>query len=150
MKPRMIVMLIVSVMWLAARPNAVMAGDPAALSKKQMRQQWEAKVQAIHRQLDLSPAQEQQLEANRLKYQDQKEELYGQICDTRSELNAEFRKADYDRERMNQLHARIVELKELKEQLRFESLLAVRKILSTEQFQEFMRLKEELKPRHKK
>lgn len=110
---------------------------------------WEAQVKEIHQQLDLSEHQQEALEKNRVKYQVEAESIYENICDARQALDNELQQPIVDKKNMQKLHNEIKKLKMKKEDLRFNSIMEVRNILSAEQFQKFMMLKEELKTKHK-
>lgn len=109
-----------------------------------MREKKKAQMLEIFKQLDLSPEQEGKLNAHRNKYREQRKEVRRSIKAKREEMKAELQKQDLDMERINKIHSEMKSMKSKKADNRLRGILEVRKILTTEQFVRFMKLKKDL------
>ncbi|RMH65914.1 MAG: periplasmic heavy metal sensor, partial [Cyanobacteria bacterium J003] len=91
---------------------------------------WGAKVE----NLNLTPEQRQNLQAVRQRYQSQIEETRAQLRTTQDELRRLMASNASDEE-IRAKHAQVQQLQQKLATLRFESMLATRKILTPEQRQ---------------
>ena len=98
--------------------------------------------QKIYAQLHLTDEQKKQLEDNKQKNREQKKVLFGQMKSARESLRQEFMKPDMDMSKVNAIHAQIKTLQAQMADDRLNSILAVRKILTPEQFKKFHELME--------
>ena len=108
------------------------SGDGVGKDKK-----WEQKVEKFHKDLGLTPQQEQQLKAQREQYRAQKQALFGQIKEKTEQMQAELQKPDMNEAKVKQLHAELQSLRSKAADTRLDSVLAVRQVLTPEQFQKF-------------
>jgi biopolymer transport protein ExbB/TolQ len=86
----------------------------------------ETQVVEINQQLNLSPEQDRQLQAQRNKHEKQKEELNARIRGKKEELKQELEKQEVRMEKINQLHSELKVLLGQREDHRLEGILEVR------------------------
>lgn len=103
----------------------------------------------IYQELDLSDSQKKQLEEIRLKFKENRKEIYDQMRTAKDKLH-DAMKADASKEELRKLHAEVQQIKIEKGNQRFEKVLMIRDILTPEQRVKFHELKEEKKRYHKK
>ena len=102
----------------------------------------EKRTQKIYAQLNLTDEQKKQLEDNKQKNREQKKALFKQMKSSKETLVQEFMKPDLDMNKINAIHAQIKALQAQMADNRMGSILAVRKILTPEQFKKFHELTE--------
>jgi len=122
--------------------TAVYASFPGkSLEKVELRpEDREARMVAINQQLNLSPAQDRQLQAQRNKHEKERDELNEHIRGKKEELRKELQKQELQMEKINQLHSELKVLLGQREDHRLEHILEVRKILTPEQLKKFLEL----------
>lgn len=132
--------------------STVSAETKASYAKhtKDYHQTWENKVNELYQELGLTSAQQEKLKENKKNYLEKKSDIHQKIRKAKEELNQELYKSPLDMNKMQKIHAWIKELKSAKENLRFESILEVRKILNAEQFEKFMAIKTQHRTNWKK
>lgn len=94
----------------------------------------------ICRQLNLTPEQDEQLQAHRNRHGKQQEDIKGRIWAKKKELKQELQKPDLQMEKINQLHSELKFLLGQKEDHHLEGILEVRKILTPQQLAKFLDL----------
>jgi Spy/CpxP family protein refolding chaperone len=128
----------------------VSAVEPSAsLGKDNLRseryQKQEEKIRKIYRQLNLNEQQQKQLTDNKLSSQTKKKTLYKELRLHKENLNRELMRANLDMKRINDIQSKIKDLQVQGVDDRLNSILAVRDILTTEQFIQFVDLMERLR-----
>ena len=83
--------------------------------------------------LHLSKEQEQSLEENRKNHRDRLKDLFGKIKEKRVALIKEMQNAQFEKEKATVIHNELKQLTNSMMDLRFESILKVRELLSPEQ-----------------
>ncbi len=104
---------------------------------------WEKNISEMYKQLGLTPGQDKQLKDHRDRHRSQMDTLRKEIKVKREQLGEELQKTDFDIRKVHQVHGDLKSLKARMEDNRLEGILEVRKILTPEQFNKFMKLKEE-------
>lgn len=138
MKKFKIIILAAMVVILSAAPSA------RATDADKM----ESRRQEMYKDLNLSDAQKQELEASRNKTREEMKAIFAASKESRAALSRELQKEKLDMGRISQING---ELKKLNAQMfdyRLRSILEVRKILTPEQFKTFTKKTEE-RIRHK-
>lgn len=105
----------------------------------------EKKTQEIYNQLGLTDEQKKKLEENKLNNKDQRKSLYEKARDFKASLRQELMKPALDMNKINEIQAQIKANQAQITDDRFNSVLEVRKILTSEQFSKFITLSEESK-----
>jgi Spy/CpxP family protein refolding chaperone len=116
----------------AARPDS----DPA--QEKGFKDKRDAKIEELYKELNLTADQRTQLEENKAKNREQMKALFQAMGEKGDALREELQKETLNMEKITQLNN---ELKVLEGQMldhRLGGILEVRKILSPEQFKQFM------------
>lgn len=98
------------------------------------------RIQAIYKQLGLTDEQKQALEANKQKHRASIQSLRQQLKTSREALKEALMAPQLDMARINQIHDQIKALQSQLEDIRLNSILAVRAILTPDQFSEFVEL----------
>ena len=106
------------------------------------------RIQEIYSQLDLTDIQKKQLEANKQQHRAKMEVARQEMKVNREQLHAELMKAQLDMPKINAIHREIKSLEARMEDDRLNSVLAVRSILTPEQFLKFVNLMHKHKPDH--
>ncbi len=140
---------IIGVMLLTSNLYAQTPGDHST-ERESMREKMKARKLEVFKQLDLSPEQEKQLEAHRNKHREQTEEIRKSLKTKREEIRNELQKEELNMEKVNKIHSELKSLRSKKADYRLEGILAVRKILTTEQFKKFCELKKDIHSMKKK
>ena len=115
-------------------------GEEGQWSKK-----WEEKIAEIHKQLGITPQQQERLKAHREQFRSQTKALFQQIKGKKDEISQELQKSNFDINKVRQIHTELKSLQGQMEDNRLEGILEVRKILTPEQFTKFMQMKKEWK-----
>jgi Spy/CpxP family protein refolding chaperone len=96
----------------------------------------------IYERLQLTERQKELLEANRMQYHDQINSLNQTLTQLRQQLNMELEKRQLDRNRINTLKSRIDRLQAQLTDIRLQSIMAIRDILTPEQYEIFSEMME--------
>ncbi len=115
--------------------------------REQMVKNWEARVEQIYDQLNLSQEQRKLIRENRARHKDAMEALGQKRKDSMKMIGEELKQKDPDLDKLSDLYAGVKNLGEEATNERFRSILEVRKILTQEQFIKFNDLIEEQKRR---
>ncbi|MBT3877909.1 MAG: periplasmic heavy metal sensor [Candidatus Scalindua sp.] len=116
----------------------------------QMREEMKAKMQEVFKQLDLSPEQEEQLQAHRKNHRGQTGEFREILKAKRETLKNELQKEELNMEEIYKIHNELKGLHSKKADHRLEGILEVRKILTAEQFRKFCELRKEMRSMKRK
>lgn len=122
-----------------------LAEHDGAEDKGWMKEKWEQKKAEMHKKLGITPEQEEKLSAQREAHHNQMEVIVKEIKTKKEELQAELQKADFDEGKVKAIHSELKSLKAKMEDARLEKILEVRKVLTSEQFTQFMQMKEDWK-----
>lgn len=106
--------------------------------KEKRRERVENKIHGIYTQLNLTPEQRKKLEDNRQNNREKRKELSERIRSYKEALNQEIMKPQLDMAKINEIQGSIKGLQAQMADDRLESILAVRKILTAEQFTQFI------------
>lgn len=126
----------------AVEPSASLEKDNFTSERYQKR---EKKIQEIYRQLNLNEQQQKQLADNKLSSQTNKRTLYKELRLHKENLNRELMRTNLDMKKINDIQSKIKALHVQGVDDRLNSILAVRHILTTEQFTQFIELMEKLR-----
>lgn len=111
----------------------------------QMREEMRAKMQEVFKQLNLSPEQEEQLQAHRKNHRGQTGEFRESLRAKRETLRNELQKEELNMGEIYKIHDELKGLHSKKADHRLEGILEVRKILTAEQFRKFCELRKEMR-----
>ena len=103
------------------------------------------RIQEIYSQLNLSDSQKKLLEANKQQHREKVKSLHQEMKIEKEALHGELMKSQLDMLKINGLHGQIKALQSQMEDVRLGSILAVRTILTPEQFSKFVGLMRNLK-----
>jgi len=106
------------------------------------------RIQEIYKQLDLTDEQKKQLEANKQQHRTVMESVRRELKSDKEALRAELMKPQLDMSRINSIHHQIKDLQNQMEDNKLNSILAVRSILTPEQFSKFGELMHRHKQEH--
>jgi Spy/CpxP family protein refolding chaperone len=106
------------------------------------------RIQEIFKQLNLTDDQKSQLEANKKQHRAIMEKSREDIKAAKDALKEELMKAQLDMPKINELQAEVKALLSQEEDSKLSSILAVRTILTPEQFTKFVTLMDRHKPEH--
>ena len=111
-------------------------------------------IQEIYSQLNLTDDQKKQLEANKKQHREKMESARQEVKTNKEALRGELMKLQLNMPKINAIHGRIKVLQSQMEDDKLSSILAVRAILTPEQFSKFGNLmhqhkKEEEASEHK-
>ncbi len=95
------------------------------------------KMAEVHKELGVTPEQEQKLKEYREKNHEQMKALQEQLKQKRDAIRQELEKADFNEAQVKTIHNELKSLLSQKEDLRLEGILEVRKILTPDQFKKF-------------
>ncbi|MCP4252105.1 MAG: periplasmic heavy metal sensor [Candidatus Scalindua sp.] len=137
---------IVVVMLLSTNVYSQPQGDSFNRSGE-MREKMKAKMQEVFKQLDLSPEQQEQLQTHRKNHRGQGKEFRKDMKAKREAIRNELQKEELNMENVYKVHNELKDLLIQKADQRLEGILAVRKILTAEQFRTFCELRKEMHPR---
>ena len=98
----------------------------------------EKKVNEMFDKLNLTAEQKSKIEENRKNNREQRKALMEKMRTLREAMKSELMKADLNMEQLKSVHAQIKALQSTMADNRLESILAVRKILTPEQFSKFI------------
>lgn len=129
--------------------NGYVYGQDESTEGQRNKEKWEKAVSEIHKQLGLTPQQEEQLKEHRSTHRSQMKALRQQIKSKREQIKEELQRVDFDSNKVKQIHNELKSLKSQSEDYRLDGILEVRTILTPEQFNKFMELKKNRKG-HKK
>jgi len=122
------------------------ADDPAekpSFNKEAMKERWQAKREAMHKELGITSEQAGQLEAQKKEHRESMKGLFDEIKAKRQALGAELQKQELDLPAVQKVHNELKALNARKEDSRLEGILAARKILTPEQFSKMTKFMEE-------
>jgi Spy/CpxP family protein refolding chaperone len=100
----------------------------------------EKRIEEIYNQLQLTDDQKRKLEVNKQQHRAIMQNVRQQMKANREALEAQLMKPQLDMPKIKELHNRIKALQSQIDDNRLGSILAVREILSTEQFSKFLSL----------
>lgn len=104
---------------------------------------WESKREEIYKKLGVTQEQAAQLKAQKAQHREGMKGLFQEIKAKREALGAELQKDTISLEAIHAVHNDLKALNARKEDRRLEGILAVRNVLTAEQFKKMMELKEE-------
>jgi Spy/CpxP family protein refolding chaperone len=107
--------------------------------------QWEARISQVHKEIGVSEEQEARLMAHRQAHRAKVKEIYQMIKEKKELIREELQNTDYDINQIMKTHRELKLLKTQLEDSRLEGILAVRNILTADQFKKLMAIKEEWK-----
>lgn len=107
-----------------------------------LKQRWENKGDKLMEKLNLSAEQQQQIESIRSKYQPEIDNVKEQMQSEREKMSA-MMKNNESQDNLRSQHQEIVALQQKMNNLRFESLLETREVLTLEQRQQFSQMMSE-------
>ena len=108
------------------------------------------RIQEIYNQLNLTDAQKKQLEANKRQHRAKSQSVRQEMKIYREALQQELMRPQLDLSKINAIHNQIKSLQSQMEDDRLSSILAVRAILTPEQFLKFVNLMHQHKQEHGK
>ena len=113
-------------------------------------QKWHSgqRIQEIYSQLNLTDDQKKQLEANKQQHRAKMESARQEIKADKEALKEELMKPQLDMTKINAIHDQIKSLQYQMEDDKLNSILAVRAILTPEQFSKFVNLMHKHKQEH--
>lgn len=125
--------------------SPVMAEEiPAVENSGQRSRSWneamEKKIQEIHNQLNLTDGQKKLLDENKTRDKQMRKARWEKVRFVRDSLNKELMKPDLNMAKIQEIHAQYKVLQAKMADERLESMLSVRKILTPEQFEKFIKL----------
>jgi len=106
------------------------------------------RIQEVFSQLDLTDDQKKQLESNKQEHRAKMENARQQMKADKDAMQAELMKPQLDMAKVNQVHEQIKALQSQMEDDKLSSILAVRSILTPEQFLKFVSLMHKHKQEH--
>ena len=104
------------------------------------------RIQEIYNQLNLTGDQKRQLEANKQQHRARMEAVHQEMKTDKEALKEELMKASLDMPKITKLHNQIKAALSQMEDDKLSSILAVRTILTPEQFAKFVNLMHQHKP----
>lgn len=127
--------------------GVLVASNALANDEKPGRQhaEWEKKMDGVLNTLNLTEEQHAQLKTVHEKYRGEGKELMEAMFSKREELETAIESDTLDEAKVKQLHAELKELKTKMEDKRLEGIIAVRHILTPEQFKKFNAQKKEMR-----
>jgi Spy/CpxP family protein refolding chaperone len=106
------------------------------------------RIQEIYSQLNLTDDQKKQLEANKQQHRAKMESARQVMKANREALQEELMKTQLDMPRIEEIHGQIKSLQAQMEDVKLNSILAVRAILTPEQYSKFISLMQKHKQEH--
>ena len=106
------------------------------------------RIREIFRQLNLTEDQKKQLEANKQQHRARIQDLREEIKTSKDAIRAELMKIQLDMPKVKGMHDQIKALQDQMEDEKLNSILAVRAILTPEQFIKFVNLMHKHKEEH--
>ncbi len=113
---------------------------------EEMREKMKARMLEVFKQLDLSPEQEEQLQAHRDNHREQGREFHESLRAKKEAIRNELQKEELNMEEIYKIHNELKGLLSNKADHRLEGILEVRKILTAEQFRKFCELRKDMHP----
>ena len=113
---------------------------------EEMREKKKARMLEVFKQLDLSPEQEEQLQAHRDNHREQGREFHESLRAKKEAIRNELQNEELNMEEIYRIHNELKGLLSNKADHRLEGILEVRKILTAEQFRKFCELRKEMRP----
>ena len=126
-----------------AVPAAYAADNGSTPEKPGSSHKWHKKAKEIYSQLNLTDQQKKQIEANKSNDKAQAKALFENIKSNRQALKQELMKPQLDMAKINDLQSQNKTLQAQMIDNRLNSILAVRNILTPEQFSKFLSLMDE-------
>ena len=111
---------------------------------EEMREKMRARMLEVFKQLDLSPEQEEQLQAHRKNHREQAGEFWESLRAKKEAIRNELQKEELNMEEIYKIHNELKGLLSNKADHRLEGILEVRKILTAEQFRKFCELRKDM------
>jgi len=109
---------------------------------------FEQRVQEIYNQLKLTDDQKKQLEANKQQHRARMQTARQEMKANKEAMRTQLMKPQLDMRKIKAIHGQIKSLQSQMEDDKLSSILAVRAILTPEQFLEFANLMPKHKPEH--
>jgi len=107
------------------------------------------RIQEIYSQLNLTEDQKKQLETNKQNQQGQRKLLFEQMKTQHDAMHQELMNPNLDMNKINSIQSQIKSLQAQMADNRLNSILEVRRILTSDQFNKFISLMEQHKPKGK-
>lgn len=114
--------------------------------RNEIREKMKAKMLEVFKQLDLSPEQEEQLKNHRKNHRGQGKEFRENMKAKKEAIRNELQKEELNMENVYTIHNELKDLLIQKADHRLEGILAVREILTAEQFRKFCELRKDMHP----
>ncbi len=115
-----------------------------------MREKMEARIHEVFKSLNLSDEQKKLLEENKKKEREINKQSRKAMQENRRAMGEELKKENVDMAAVKALHEKSKQLHNQMEDRRLDAVLAVRKILTKEQFAKFGELMEKERPKWRK
>jgi Spy/CpxP family protein refolding chaperone len=115
--------------------------DGGAYGHKREGGRMEAKFKEMEKELGLSADQAKKLEEHRKAHREDGRKLMEQMKQKRMELNAELEKPSVNMDRVKVIHNELKDIQNKMADERLDGIVAVRKILTPEQFKKFHEMK---------
>jgi Spy/CpxP family protein refolding chaperone len=110
----------------------------------------EQRIREIYSQLNLTDDQKKQLETNKQEHRAKMESARQEIKVDKEALRQDLMESQLDRPKINRIHDQIKSLQSQMEDDKLNSILAIRAILTPEQFLKFVNLMHKYKQGHEK
>ncbi len=101
------------------------------------------RIEQVYKQLNLTDTQKKQLEANKLQHRSKMQSLHQEVKADKEALKDELMKPGLDMAKINGLHRKIKAVMSQMEDIKLNSILEVRTILTPQQFSKFINLMHE-------
>jgi len=108
---------------------------------KKKRERKEKFKEKMKEKLGISDEQQQKLQEHRQSHRGQAKQYFESMKELKKQLNAELEKAEFDEEKVRSLNEQLKSIKNEMADHRIEGILAVREILTAEQFKKFHEFK---------
>lgn len=106
-------------------------------SQKEYKQKRGCNPKKMFKDLNLTKEQEEQLEVNRKNHWEEMKSLKEEMWNKKKAIRNELAKDDVNLQEVNRIHQELKDILVKKEDLRLESILEIKKILTPEQFKKF-------------
>ncbi len=117
---------------------------------EEIREKMKARMLEVFKQLDLSPEQEEQIQAHRKNHRGQGREFRENLRAKKEAIRNELQNEELNMEEIYRIHNELKGLLSTKADHRLEGILEVRKILTAEQFRKFCELRKDMHPMKKR
>ena len=112
-------------------------GDIAA--HQALEEKRRVKIAAMVEKLNLSEEQKRLLKENRNQYQERMRALFQRMRERKQQLQNEIQKGEVNKGKVSQINDELKQIQARLTDLRLDSILEVKKILTVEQFEEFLK-----------